>query len=502
MNYLKIGSLLFLSFILIYKVQAQYDSGTIIYTENVVPSDPFDDPIIKKYIVVDFDGDYYFDIIKINEGNPSQLTWFKGDENGNFSIQNNMLSVDDKHKENEIFYEDMNGDLIKDIIFQNSDTGFVILLNDGQGNITTQLNNEVITNNSMGTYLKEIADVDGDGDMDGIFWIKEFDENCFEITGNCSIGYNNGDGTFSDYSNLDNNAQAMFLFVEAIDIEGDGDLDIMCSGLNNYNCFDYSPFVWFYENTGLNSFTKNVVESSWASHIQNVKIIDIDTDGSQELLVEYFQPIFICHTEFCYTNEMRILDYDVENKEFTILKLYDSWLHNYLPNESSLNTPEIFENGFQMQFKDQNKDGNTDILSINALQGRLQWHLGDGNGNFDNTEVVTISNEFSGSLPVLKVVDVDYDTDLDIFVQLNNGFENTLIVYKNIALSPVCSPVLNLGNTLLTTGIYQAGTTTISSGRVVEDNNITLKAGNNVNLEIGFQAPLNSTVKVEIDSCN
>jgi len=85
---------------------------------------------------------------------------------------------------------------------------------------------------------------------------------------------------------------------------------------------------------------------------------------------------------------------------------------------------------------------------------------------------------------------------------LNDDTSSTLTVFKNLALSPTCATVLDLGNSALTDGIYQAGVTTISNGNVVVGNNVTLKAGNNVKLKSGFTVPANSTVKVRISYCN
>jgi len=111
-------------------------------------------------------------------------------------------------------------------------------------------------------------------------------------------------------------------------------------------------------------------------------------------------------------------------------------------------------------------------------------------------------NGIGNSLPVLKAVDIDYDMDLDIIIMLNKNFENTLILYKNLALSSVCSPVLNLEDMPLTNGVYQAGAAIVSSGNVLTNNTVTLKAGLNVALQNGFEAPINCTVNIAIGACN
>jgi len=116
---------------------------------------------------------------------------------------------------------------------------------------------------------------------------------------------------------------------------------------------------------------------------------------------------------------------------------------------------------------------------------------------------VNFNNQYSSIQPTLKVSDIDNDTDLDIFVLLNDDTSSTLTVFKNLALTPACSSVLDLGNTSLTDGTYQAGTTLISAGDVVNgNNNVVLKAGSTIKLKSGFKVPANSSLKVRISSCN
>jgi len=493
-------------------LNAQYDNGTVIYNQN---SDNNLTAILNNYKVVDFDGDGYSDIVMIKEDvatNTNQLTWYKGNRSGNFSPQANILSINDDHKENEIFYADMNEDGIKDVVFQNSDTGFEILLNDGQGNIVTQINNEVTIDNPFASVLKEIADIDGDGDMDGVFWNKIDNYNFPEYQGHCLIGYNDGNGSFSSYMYLDNEESEMFLIVETGDIDGDGDLDIFCSGKKVILAdvgppFYVYPFVRLYKNLVSNNFVKEEIELPSNSILfSNIKVKDINKDGSDELLIEFAVITGFCggHGGICgSTNEFQVLDYDLQNGEFFALETYNTWLHSYSANEFLYGLPSLYDDAFHIQFGHQNLDNNLDILSVNVPQGKLQWYLGNGNGSFDNTQVVNINSQYSSTRPTLRVADIDNDTDLDIFVLLNDNISSNLTVFKNLTLTPSCTPLLDLENTSLTDGIYQAGTTVISSGNVVAgNNNVVLKAGNNVKLQSGFTAPVNSSLKVRISSCN
>lgn len=495
---------------------AQYDAGTVIYNQtstNNLTS------ISKNYLVEDFDGDFNADVIMIKRNvtsNANYLTWYKGNGAGNFTEQTNLLNIENSHNENEIFFEDMNRDGNKDIIFQNNDTGFTILLNNGRGNITAQINNEVTTDNPFETDLKAVADINGDGFKDGIFWNKIDSLSSSQYLGHCLIGYNNGNGFFTNYVYLDNDEPEMFLQIKTGDMDGDGDVDIICSAKKILSYIGLPLVVDLsirvFENRGSNNFTLKEIElpiensRKVSTFFSNIKINDINGDGKDDLFIE-FATANLCGFSHCgiinSTPQLQVLNYDIQSKEFTILETYNSWLHSYNANELLYDTHKLYDNAFQMQFGNQNTDNNLDILSINVPQGKLHWYYGDGNGGLNNGQTVNFNSQYSNIRPALRVGDMDNDSDLDVFVLLNDDDSSTLTVFKNLALTPSCAPVLDLANSTLTNGIYQAGTTLISSGKVATgNNNVVLKAGENVQLQNGFNASANSSLQLLISSCN
>jgi len=498
---------------------AQYDGGTVIYNQT---SSTNLTSILKNYIVEDFDGDFNADIIMVMHNavtNTNHLTWYKGNGSGNFSAQTNILNVNDGHKENEIFYEDMNGDGNKDIVFQNSDAGFTILLNDGQGSIVTQLNNNIIVPDLYDSELCEIADIDSDGDMDALFTGTTWSTSPNIYRENCLLAYNTGNGNFSNYNYLNDDDTKVITLIEATDIDGDNDLDIIYSGNENMQSaggfgptFYVDSYVRLYENLGTNEFafkTELTMPEVTAAEpaFTHIKVHDINNDGNDELLIEYAiwdicqDPIHMHGCTFHY--QFQVLNYNAQNSVFELLENYNSWLHGYKMNELLFSAEEFYDEAFLIQFGHQNADNNLDILSINVPQGKLHWYNGNGNGGFNNGQTVNFNSQYSNTRPALRAGDIDNDTDLDVFVLLNDNTSSTLTIYKNLVLSPSCASLLDLGNTFLANGIYQAGTTLISSGNVAPgNNNVVLKAGENIKLQSGFEAPANSTVKVRISSCN
>jgi len=174
-------------------------------------------------------------------------------------------------RKNEIFYTDMNEDGIEDIVFQNSDTGFTTLLNDGQGNISAQITNDIATQEFLSADLKELADVDSDGDIDGIFFVEgesNYPWYSYIKFGYCLVAYNDGNGNFNNYNNIDDAIPEIFVLIETGDIDGDGDLDIICSGNKDFGragsggespLLYTNPFVRVYKNSGTNGFIKQEI---------------------------------------------------------------------------------------------------------------------------------------------------------------------------------------------------------------------------------------------------
>ncbi len=432
-------------------IAAQYDEGTVIYSDS---ADPELHAMLGNYLVEDFDGDGLVDLLMVWESVPSdigQIGWYKGDGTGNFSAQPNLANVEAAQLRNELFCADMNGDNHKDLVFQNSDSGFTVFLNDGTGNIASQMENTSAVGELVAADLLELADLDGDGDMDGIFFAK-IDSVFWGIAGesyygHCLIGYNDGTGAFSEYDYLDNEDAEFYIIAETGDLDGDGDIDILCSGSGNLQmnggegATSYeNPFVRFYENLGNGDFAEKVeieqpiIDDTDPDYTQ-IKLQDINDDGDKELLIEYAirdqcgSELHLIDCIFFY--KFHVLDYDAAEGEFVVLKEFDSWLHGYAMSETVWHFDQFYQDAFHMQFGKHNPDSYLDILSVNVPQGKLQWYHGEGDGAFNDTELVHTNSLYSSIRPALTAADIDNDGDEDVLVLLNDDNLSELSVFTN-----------------------------------------------------------------------
>jgi len=395
---------------------AQYDNGTEIFKEFGSPGSYI---IQELYKVGDFNEDGYIDIIMIKSqplNDKYNLTWYKNNAGETFSEQSSLLNIEKDRIYDDIFLEDINRDGANDIVFQNYHTSFT-LLNDGQGNVKEIIKNELlyedtlyVWQDSVSLLLRDIADMDGDGDIDYIF-------------SNTLIGYNDGSGLISGYEYIDSDINKRFSNPKAADIDGDSDMDIIVEGIDG---------IFIYENLQENGFTLKQKITDLDSPTR-LKLQDIDNNNDCELLVEtaLFDIRRDPHeTLLSYAHKFQILDYDVQKEVFFTLEVYDSWLHNYTVQSGRYVSRY---NKFDVQYGHQNEDNNLDALSVNLAQGKLLWYLGDGKGGFeaDQSQVVHTSNEYSTYKPALRLADVDNDGDLDVFVLLNTDITSTLTLFKN-----------------------------------------------------------------------
>ncbi len=225
------------------------------------------------------------------------------------------------------------------------------------------------------------ADIDGDGDQDVLltgYAIGSF--------GNAELYTNDGNG---DYSLVGNTpfTGVYHSYIAFADIDGDGDQDVLITGLNE----DSEGISELYTNDG--SGTYSLVENTPFTAVRNSSIAfaDIDGDGDQDVLITGFDNNTIGISEL-YTND--------GFGNFSLLT----------------NTPFLGVDLGTVAFADIDGDGDQDVLITgrdNANNGISKLYINDGLGNFSlvaNTPFTDV--DYSS----MAFADIDGDSDQDVLI--------------------------------------------------------------------------------------
>ena len=188
---------------------------------------------------------------------------------------------------------DNDGDMdvvITDGTCSNCVTALWCLINDGTGFL-----NKRICGGSPALGL-ELADMDGDGDLDAIVGANEYGKYGSRLTG---IVWNNGKGDFPSYNTTPfkqyKNKWGTISEVSAADLDNDGDLDIVYSRAGELYV---GTAIQIIENLGNKKFKDHgifpLVEApedyipthegnEWNDFIENIRFRDLDKDGDIDL---------------------------------------------------------------------------------------------------------------------------------------------------------------------------------------------------------------------------
>ncbi len=385
----------------------------------------------------DINGDGNLDAISASL-NDNKVAWYtNADGQGNFGLEYNISGHANEPRS--IKNADIDGDGYQDMVsasYLDDKVAWYRNL-DGEGHFGTQ---QIISAKIRGVKILEVADIDGDGDVDIVTasfvqgylgWYENLD----------------GLGTFSDRIAI---AEKSIEGMNLSDIDNDGDLDILIGGSNA---------IGWYENTdGFGTFSSFIAITEELNGIESVFPADLDGDGDLDVisgsygnLVSWFENLDGQGTfgirQTISTNFVRPssvfaedLDGDGDMDVIATFRVDNKvvWFENYdglgTFNQFHIITDQIAF-GRSVYATDIDADGDTDVLSASATDNKIAWYENlNGHGNFGPQQIISTTADAA-----IKVIAADMNGDGAIDVLSASLEDDKISWYKNVLSSNLIS---------------------------------------------------------------
>ncbi len=257
-------------------VTASPGNNTIAWYKNIGNSNSFEPKIIitnalndTDYVSTsDINQDGDMDILALSPS-ANQIVWFENlDGNGTFSNKNIINNTQDVPKT--VIGSDIDGDGDNDILACSRLDNTIAWYENvgGQGNFSGM---NIITSTADTAIGMDVADIDGDGDMDVV-------SDSSSIVNTPSWYRNmNGEGTFGGEHIIASDNYGLML-VKLADINNDGANDVVSME------FGGNTIAWFENLNGTGTFATKQIISTDVTHPIQVEIGDIDNDGNKDIV--------------------------------------------------------------------------------------------------------------------------------------------------------------------------------------------------------------------------
>ena len=281
----------------------------------------------------------------------------------------------------------------------------------GTGEFSAQI---VISTSVDNAQCVQAADIDGDGDLDvlaaaansgRLSWFENLDSSL----------------AFGPLQQITNKAPKV-QFVRAADLDGDGDQDIV-SAIATGN-----EVAWFENTNGLGVFGPKQVILSTVQSAPSVDAVDIDGDG-----------------------DLDVLSVSSNNDKLGWLENLDG-LGNFGP-EQLLDTDAM--NGESIHAADLDGDGDPDVVAVAGGLGRIAWYKNSLTSNVQSAEVVRLGTPPNPAalLPGVTsapIIGASWDPVIDHATFVPGAIFDVF----SISLTPANTPMPPIGTLLCGPNIY------------------------------------------------
>ncbi|WP_299521693.1 T9SS type A sorting domain-containing protein [Winogradskyella sp.] len=381
---------------------------------------------------IDLDNDGDIDVLSASY-NDDKIAWYENiDGLGDFSEEKIIVSSVDGASS--IFVSDIDGDGDADILSAsiNDDKIAWFENTNGQGNFNVM---KTITNNADGAVSVFASDIDGDGDMDAlsgsaedrkIAWYENID----------------GQGDFGPQQVISINVDRV-TSIYAVDIDNDGDMDIVSTSSNN------DKVAWYENMDAQGDFSPQQIISIQANSANSVFAVDIDNDSDMDLLVGIYdtivwfenidgqgnfgsQQVISQLASGLTTVYAADIDNDDDMDVFSTSEGNNriSWYEN-IDGQGNFGAQQYkFGSDARSVFaSDIDGDGYNDMIAGVNNSDKVIWFKNDSQGGFGEEQLITSNLD---GLTSIYISDVDGDGDIDVLSSSKN--DDKILLNKNLGI--------------------------------------------------------------------
>lgn len=301
-------------------------------------------------------------------------------------------------------------------------------------------------NSSISTSSMDVADINGDGNIDIIYTgIKSSGT----VTHYTDLLLGDGTGSFTSSTSFDNSTKISGdrNTSDFVDVDGDNDLDILVTGGSSiYNSNSKSTFIHINDGNGVFTKVEKAIDNGF--YTADSKIFDIDNDGDNDLLVSgrmNGNQLYNTNVQL-YENDgsgaltetshsfrkiggavLLTGDVDGDNDLDVLFSGWDSVPPNNMTTVLYINNngtyTELTSQGFDNDniqkgdFVDYDNDGDLDLIGVFTYTSNdLIFYNNNGSGVFtvDNTNTIPGGGDMAHG-------DYDNDGDIDLFISSETG---------------------------------------------------------------------------------